>query len=259
MRRPRLTRRPQTRGPQRWLQQRQRLPRPQEQPGAHRPLAKRRQRPGRRGLRLQVAPPHRPNVPTGVFGNLGLPNSPPLFSSFFLTTLFVRSSPSDAATVTGAAAADTFVGVAPGLAPISEPWTPEGVPEDVMESEGEPEVVPEVVQEEAPAEGAMITIRTAVAPSPSHVARAPLLLVPRRAAAYGATADEGMEVVLGHLTPYAPGDISVSEAVSTAHQALSQMQHVLRREGEDLADECRHLQLWTSMLKRTTMSERAAA
>jgi predicted dithiol-disulfide oxidoreductase (DUF899 family) len=66
-------------------------------------------------------------------------------------------------------------------------------------------------------------------------------------------------VVLGHPTPYAPGDISMSEAVSTAHQALSQTQHVLHREGEDLADERRRLQLWASMLKRTTMSERAAA
>jgi hypothetical protein len=51
----------------------------------------------------------------------------------------------------------------------------------------------------------------------------------------------------------------VSEAVSTAHQALSQAQRVLRREGEDLADECCHLQLWASMLKLMTMSERAAA
>jgi hypothetical protein len=47
--------------------------------------------------------------------------------------------------------------------------------------------------------------------------------------------------------------------VSTAHQALSQAQHVLHREGEDLADERRRLQLWASMLKRKTMSERAAA
>jgi hypothetical protein len=45
--------------------------------------------------------------------------------------------------------------------------------------------------------------------------------------------------------------------VSTAHQALSQAQRVLRHEGEDLADECRRLQLWASMLKRTMMSERA--
>jgi hypothetical protein len=68
-----------------------------------------------------------------------------------------------------------------------------------------------------------------------------------------------MEVVLGHPTPYAPGDIFMGDAVTTAHQALSQAQRVLHREGEDLADERRCLQLWASLLKRTTVSERAAA
>jgi hypothetical protein len=95
--------------------------------------------------------------------------------------------------------------------------------------------VPKVIQEEAPAEGAMITVRAAVAPPPSRGARAPLSSAPRRAMASGAAAGEGMKVVLGHPTPYAPGDISVSEAVSTAHQALSQAQRALHREGEDLA------------------------
>jgi hypothetical protein len=47
--------------------------------------------------------------------------------------------------------------------------------------------------------------------------------------------------------------------MSTAHQALSQAQRVLCREGEDLADERRCLQLWASILKWMTMSERAAA
>jgi hypothetical protein len=79
-----------------------------------------------------------------------------------------------------------------------------------------------------------------------------------RAVALGAAIGEGMEVVLGHPTPYASGDILVGEAMSTAHQALSQAQHVLHREGEDLADERRRLQLWASMLKRMTMSVRAA-
>jgi hypothetical protein len=37
------------------------------------------------------------------------------------------------------------------------------------------------------------------------------------------------------------------------------VQRVLHREGEDLADERHRLQLWTNMLKRTMMSERAAA
>jgi uncharacterized protein (DUF3084 family) len=83
--------------------------------------------------------------------------------------------------------------------------------------------------------------------------------VPRRAAASGATTGEGMEVVLGHPTPYTSGDISVGEAMSTTHQALSQAQRVLHREGEDLTNERRRLQLWASMLKRTTVSERAVA
>jgi hypothetical protein len=68
-----------------------------------------------------------------------------------------------------------------------------------------------------------------------------------------------MEVVLGHPTPYVSGDISMGEAMSTTHQALSQAQRVLHREGEDLADERRRLQLWASMLKRMMVSERAAA
>jgi hypothetical protein len=59
--------------------------------------------------------------------------------------------------------------------------------------------------------------------------------VPHRPVASRATIGEGMEVVLGHPTPYAPGNISVGEAVSTAHQALSQAQRVLHREVEDLS------------------------
>jgi hypothetical protein len=105
----------------------------------------------------------------------------------------------------------------------------------------------------------MIAIPMAAAPPLSRGARAPLSLVPRRAAASGDAVGEGMEVVLGHPTPYTLGDISVSEDVSTTHQALSQAQRVLHREGEDLADERRRLQLWASVLKRMTMSERAAA
>jgi hypothetical protein len=83
--------------------------------------------------------------------------------------------------------------------------------------------------------------------------------VPRRTASSGAITGEGMEVVLGHPTPYAPGDISVGEPVSTAHQALSQAQCFLHHKGEDLADERWHLQLWASMLKRMTVSQRAVA
>jgi hypothetical protein len=132
----------------------------------------------------------------------------------------------------------------------------------VVESEGEPEValepVPEVVPEVALEEGAMIAVRMAAIPPPSRGARAPLSSAPRSAAASGTATGEGMEVVLGHPTHYTLGDISVGEAVSTAHQALSQAQRVLRREGENLTDEHHHLQLWESMLKRMKVSEREA-
>jgi hypothetical protein len=137
-----------------------------------------------------------------------LSSSLPLFSSFFhsLTTFLSRSTSSDAAAATDAAAADAVVGVAPGPTLISEPWTPEGVPDDVVESEGEsevaPEAVPAVVQEEAPAEGAMIVVRTVTAPPMSHGARAPLSSAPRGALTSGAVASEEMEVVLGHPPPF---------------------------------------------------------
>jgi hypothetical protein len=95
-----------------------------------------------------------------------------------------------------------------------------------VESEGEPEVsleaVPAMVQEEAPSEGAMTAVRMTAAPPPSRGARAPLSPAPHRATASGAAASEGMEVILGYPPLHAPGDISVSEAVSTVHQALSQ-------------------------------------
>jgi hypothetical protein len=198
----------------------------------------------------------------GCLETLICPDLSPFFFFFcfiLLLPFLSRSSPSGVAAVTGAAAVHAVVWAAPGPASISEPRTPEGVSKDVVESEGEPEAAPEVVQEEAPAEGAMIVVRMAAAPPLSRGAHAPLSSVPRRAAASGAAVGEGMEVVLGHPTPYAPGNISVSEAVSTAHQALSQAQHVLHHKGEDLADECRHLQLWASMLKRMTMSERGTA
>jgi hypothetical protein len=51
----------------------------------------------------------------------------------------------------------------------------------------------------------------------------------------------------------------VNEAVSAAHQALSQAHRILCREGEDHVDERCRLQLWASMLKQMTMSERVAA
>jgi hypothetical protein len=66
-----------------------------------------------------------------------------------------------------------------------------------------------------------------------------------------------LEVVMGHPTFHAPDDISLDEAVSMAHRALSQAQRVLHREDEDLTDEQRCLQLWATMLKETTATEKA--
>jgi hypothetical protein len=80
------------------------------------------------------------------------------------------------------------------------------------------EVVPEVV----PAEGAMITARTA-APSPPCGASAASSPAPRPAAATDTTANAavGPEVILGHPTLYTSNDIPLDEVVSTAHRALS--------------------------------------
>jgi hypothetical protein len=64
---------------------------------------------------------------------------------------------------------------------------------------------------------------------------------------------------MGHPSCHAPGDISLDGAVSTALRALSQVQRALHREDEDLADERWRLQLWATMLKETTVTERAAA
>jgi hypothetical protein len=147
-----------------------------------------------------ISPAKRPY--RGVWKPQFVQLSPHLLFPYFLTTFLSRSASSGAAAVTSAAAADAVVMVALGPAPDSEPRTPEGDPEDVVESEGElevaPEVVPAVVQEEAPAEGDMITVCTAVAPPPSHGAHAPLSSVPCRAVTSGAAISEGMAVVLGH-------------------------------------------------------------
>jgi hypothetical protein len=97
-----------------------------------------------------VAPPRRPNIPIGVFGNLGLSSFPfPFFLCGFtlLLPFLPKSSPSGATAAMGTTAADAAVRAALGLAPVSEPRTLEGVPKDIVESEGEPEVAPEPVPE----------------------------------------------------------------------------------------------------------------
>jgi hypothetical protein len=101
-------------------------------------------------------------------------------------------------------------------------------------------------------------ITHAVAPSPPHGAAAASSLAPRAVAATGAATGVtvGSEVIMGHPTFSVMDDIPLDEVVSMAHKALSQVQCVLHREGEGLADERQHLQLWATTLKETTVSER---
>jgi hypothetical protein len=66
-----------------------------------------------------------------------------------------------------------------------------------------------------------------------------------------------LEAIFGHPPLRAPGDVSLDEAMGTAHWALNQAWDVLRQESGDIQDEHRRLLLWTSILKRRTTSERA--
>jgi hypothetical protein len=153
---------------------------------------------------------------------------------------------SSAAPAAGAAGPVVAAEVVPELVASGTPQTAEGVPVDVPESPADsPEVAPSPSPVEVLAEEVTPVVCTAVPSSPL--------------AAAGADAAGETEVVMGHPTYHAPGDVSLDGAVSTALRALSQVQRVLRREDGDLADECQHLQLWASMLKETTATERAEA
>jgi hypothetical protein len=151
--------------------------------------------------------------------------------------------------------------VVPEVVTGGTPQTPDGVPVDVPES---PADAPEVALSPSPvevlAEEATPVVRTAVPSSPltAAVASSPALGTAAAADA-GADAAGETEVVMGHPTYHAPGDVSLDGAISTALKALSQVQRVLRREDGDLADERQHLQLWAFMLKETTATERAEA
>jgi hypothetical protein len=151
--------------------------------------------------------------------------------------------------------------VAPGPAVSDMPQTPEGVCEDVLEElEEEPDMASRPVPEEVPVEGAMI-VAHAASPSPPHGAATASSPAPRAATAIGIAVGVAVrpEVIMGHPTFYVSDDISLDEAVSTAHRALSQVQRVLHREDEGLTNESRRLQLWATMLKETMVSERATA
>jgi hypothetical protein len=147
-----------------------------------------------KGWRRQVAPLHWPNDPTGVFGDLGMPQSHcamfVLFFYFFFCEAHYssltssRSSPapraSSVATVVSSlapAAEATVLAVAveaaPELVASGTPQTPEGVLEDVLEDPVDvPEMVPSPSPEEVLAEKAMLVVCAAVPSSPLAAAEA---------------------------------------------------------------------------------------
>jgi hypothetical protein len=173
-----------------------------------------------------------------------------------MATVVSSAAPAAGATVPAVAAE-----LVPELVTGGMPQTPEGVPEDVPESPADaPEVVPSPSPVEVLAEEATPVVCTAVPYSPLAAAAASSSALGIAAPADAAADAVGeTEVVMGHPTFHAPGDISLDGAVSTALRALSQVQRVLHREDRDFADERRRLQLWASMLKETTVTERAEA
>jgi hypothetical protein len=68
---------------------------------------------------------------------------------------------------------------------------------------------------------------------------------------------EEFGVILGHPMVRAPEDVSLDEAMGTAHWSLTQAQDVLRWESGGINDERWCLLLWASMLKERTMIEKA--
>jgi hypothetical protein len=173
-----------------------------------------------------------------------------------VATVVSSAAPAAGATVPAVAAE-----VVPELVVDGTPQTPEGVPVDVPESPADAsEAVPSPSPVEVLAEEATPVVRTAVPSSPLAAAVAsPSALGTAAPADAAADAVGETEVVMGHPTYHTPSDISLDGAVSTALRALSQVQRVLRREDRDLTDERRRLHLWASMLKETTIFERAEA
>jgi hypothetical protein len=173
-----------------------------------------------------------------------------------VATVASSVAPTTGATVPAEAAEAVLELVASGT-----PQTPEGVLEDVPKGPADaPETVPSLSPVEVLVEGVTPVVRTAVPSPPLAAAVASSSALGTAAPADAATDAVGEpEVVMGHPTCHALGDISLDGAVSTALRALSQVQRVLRREDRDLADERRRLQLWATMLKETTVTERAEA
>jgi hypothetical protein len=173
----------------------------------------------------------------------------------------VATVTSSVAPAVGATVLTVAAEAAPELVAGGTPQTPEGAPEDVLEDPADvPEMVSSPSLEEVLAEKAMLIVCAAVPSSPLAASEASSS-APSTAAPADAAADAvgGPEVVMGHPTWHAPGDISLDGAMSTAFRALSQVQRALRREDADLTNERRRLQLWATMLKETTVTKRAAA
>jgi hypothetical protein len=173
-----------------------------------------------------------------------------------MATVASSAAPAAGATVPTVAAELVLELVAGGT-----PQTSEGVPVDVPESPADvPEAVPSPSLVEVLVEEATPVVRTTVPSSPLAAAAASSSALGTTAAANAAADAVGeTEVVMGHPTYHTPGNIFLDGAVSTALRALSQVQRVLRQEDGDLADERQRLQLWASMLKETTATERAEA
>jgi hypothetical protein len=155
----------------------------------------------------------------------------------------VATVASSAAPAVGATVPAVAAEVVPELVADGTPQTPEGVPVDVPESHADAtEAVPSPSPVEVLAEEATPVMRTAVPSSPLAAAAAsPSALGTAAPADAAADAVGETEVVMGHPTYHAPGDISLDGAMSTALRALSQVQRVLRQEDGDLADESRRL------------------
>jgi hypothetical protein len=173
----------------------------------------------------------------------------------------VATVASSVAPAAGATVPAVAAEVVPELVASGTPQTPEGVPEDVSEGPVDaPETVPSPSLVEVLAEETTPVVRTAVPSSPLAAAVASSSALGTAAPADTAADAVGEpEVVMGHPTCHAPCDISLDGTVSTALRALSQVQRVLHQEDGDLVDERRRLQLWATMLKETTVTERAEA
>jgi hypothetical protein len=113
--------------------------------------------------------------------------------------------------------------VVPELVAGGTPQTPEGVLVEVPESPADaPEAVSILSAVEVLAEEATPVVRTTVPSSPLAAAAAcPSALGTAAPADAAVNAVGETEVVMGHPTFHAPGDISLDGAVSTALRALS--------------------------------------